>query len=128
MKTAKLGCDWRQGVKRRLCLRFCVVARPAVLGVLAVIAKVSNMLTWHRAACHFYKPTVIIIFDEAPVAFNAAYLCRMVLFDGEEAVNWTPLEESKRMFTLSLVIGVQLMQQQGPVLAANFDHEGEERP
>ena len=59
-----------------------VCTRSALLGVLVVIAKVSNMLTWHRAACHFYKPPVIITFDEALVAFNAAYLRRMVLFDG----------------------------------------------
>ena len=108
MKIAKLGFGWRQGLKRRLRLRFSTPARSAVLRVPVVIAKASNMLTWHRAACHFYKPTMIITFDEAPVAFNAAYLRRMVLFDGEEAVNWTPPEESKRMSTLILAVGYDL--------------------
>lgn len=108
MKDARLGYEWRQGVKKRLGLRFRRPSRTAVLGLDTVMAKVSRMVTWHRVACNFYKPTVIITFDEAPMAFNAGFVRQMVLFDGEVPVNWVPPEEAKRMFTIVSAVAYDL--------------------
>ena len=86
LKDAPLGFEWWQAVKRRLGIRFSAPSRTAVLGVDVIKAKISKMITWHRAACNFHKPTVIITFDEAPVSFNAGYVQKMVLYEGEQPV------------------------------------------
>ena len=75
MKTAKLGFDWRQGLKRHLRRRLSAPARSAVLGVPVVIAKVSNMLTWHRAACHFCKPIQANSEASAQAIVSARHTC-----------------------------------------------------
>ena len=75
-----------------------------MLGIDVIKAKITKMITWHRAACSFHKPTVIITFDEAPVSFNSGYVQKMVLYEGEQPVQWAPTDESKRMFTLVLVL------------------------
>lgn len=72
------------------------------------MTKFSRMVTWHQCACSFYKPTIIITFDEAPMAFNAGFVRQMVLFDGEQAENWVPAAETKRMFTLIAPIAYEV--------------------
>lgn len=101
---AQLGCEGRRSPQRRRALRFIAPARIAVLGLDVVGATFFCRVTWQKTACHWYKPTTIIPFDQALMASNASCVRRTVFCDGEVATNWVSEKESKRMSALLEVV------------------------